>query len=172
MTLGFCSSCLYLLESQACHRCLTQELEILLKAPSRVGHHALLNSNLNCPSHCHYNPCVVATHMAAHVRSMCPKPEILLGRIECCQSALKPVTCSTMHQGPKCLPHLDGVVDRGWIEVSEQILDFNRESQESLGREKDGHGWVVSHGWAAAQLTGMDRLYEKVQPPGIHWLLT
>ena len=27
---------------------------------------------------------------------------------------------------------LDGVVDRGWIEVTEQILDFNRESQESL----------------------------------------
>lgn len=96
----------------------------------------------------------------------CPKPEGLLGQMECCQSALEPVACSPLHWGPQSPPHLDGVVGHGWIEVSEQILDFDRESRESLGRER------VAHGWAAAQLTGMDRLCGRIQPPSLHWLLT
>lgn len=71
-----------------------------------------------------------------------------------------------MHQGLQSHPHLDGVVGCGWIEVSEQILDLNRESRESLERK------MVGHGWAAAELSGMDRLCERIQPPGLHWLLT
>lgn len=68
---------------------------------------------------------------------------------------LNPVACSPLHRNPQSPPYLDGVVDRGWIEVSEQILDFNREIQQSLGRE------MVGHGWATAQLMGMDRLCER-----------
>lgn len=67
---------------------------------------------------------------------------------------------------PRALPYLDGVVGCGWNKVPEQILDFNREVRETLGRE------TVGHGWAAAQLKGMDRLFEGIQPPGPHWLLT
>lgn len=67
---------------------------------------------------------------------------------------------------PRALPYLDGVVGCGWIEVPEQILDFNREVRETLGRE------MVGHRWAAAQRKGMDRLCEGIRPPGPHWLLT
>lgn len=46
---------------------------------------------------------------------------------------------------------LDGVVDRGWIEVSEQILDFNREIQQSLavgrGQQRPGREmWFLAYG--------------------------
>lgn len=66
---------------------------------------------------------------------------------------------------------LDGVVDRGWIEVSEQILDFNRETQQSLavgcGQQRPGREmWFLAYGviwlitrncyptWRAAALVG------------------
>lgn len=79
-----------------------------------------------------------------------------------------PEACGSFPAGPGSpeSPHLDGVVGHGWIEVSEQILNFDRKSRESLGRE------MVGHGCAAAQPTGLDRLCERIQPPGLHWLLT